>query len=100
MTVNPKSETRNPRANWRTCRKEAQKTQELWKYGLFLRFLRCFAASPDCCNYLSKQILNSEAKGIEQRQPVRVLDFFPFPPFEFVSGFGFRISDFTLRPSL
>ena len=40
-------------ANCRTCRKEAQMTQEIWEWGLFLRFLRFFAAIPGFCNYFS-----------------------------------------------
>jgi hypothetical protein len=41
-----------PKADCRTCRKEAQKTQELRKQGPFLSLLRFFAAIPDFCNYL------------------------------------------------
>ncbi len=51
------------RTHCRNCRKEAQKTQAEWEYGLFLRLLRLFAAVPTFCNYLSNlqfQISNSQ----------------------------------------
>ena len=43
---------RKPKADCRTCREEAQKTQELRKQGPFLWLLRFFAAIPDFCNFL------------------------------------------------
>jgi hypothetical protein len=46
-------ETRGSGANCRTCREEAQNTQKVVKWGLFLGLLHLFGATSAFCDYLS-----------------------------------------------
>jgi hypothetical protein len=46
-------EIRGSGANCRTCREEAQNTQKVVEWGLFLRLLRLFAATSAFCDHLS-----------------------------------------------
>jgi hypothetical protein len=65
-----------------------------------LNFTACgwFLTKSEIRNPKSETNPKSEGQMFKTAPSRAVWDFFRFPPFEFVSGFGFRVSDFQPPP--